>query len=425
MIRRVPCLFPTLLGLLIDGLLLAQGPAGAPQQLEPIDMFRLDYLMQYPAEQPLGWVDGEHYLVYDAGPRALPGRGEPVWSKVTARTGERVLHVDRAVVVRSLRAELGKEADLAAIDEAEAWTWNVTHTAFVLDVAQDLFAGGLDGALVRLSATPDEDEVGVRFSPDGEYVAFIAGHDLHLVPRAGGAVRALTTGGNDDLFFGRLDWVYQEELYGRGDFQAYWFSPDGRHIALLRLDESPVQEFVLVRETPARPEIERTNYPKTGEPNPIVDVGVIDVASGAAKWFDLRAYPAEDRLVVRVTWAPDSKEVFFQVQGREQGWLDMLAGDPASGAVRKLWREDSDCWVEAGPEPVWLRGGAEFLWLSERDGYRHLYRYGRDGALQGRLTAGEWQVVETVAVDEQAGRLYFTADLGAVLQQHLFAVAAF
>ncbi len=397
----------------------AQQATRAAAQLQPIDMFRLDYRMVLPAEEPKGWLDAEHYLVFDAGPTAMPGEGEAKWSVVEARSGQRTPYIDHAALRRAL-AVAGDVGE--ALGDADHWIWTKDHTHFVVDVGGDLFAAGLDGAAVRLTNTPAVEEVGVSFSSDGRWVAFIAEHNLHVVPAAGGNVRALTTGGNDDLFFGRLDWVYQEELYGRGNFQGYWWSPDGAHIALLKLDESPVQEFVLVGDHPARPPVEKTNYPKTGEPNPIVELGTIDVASGDTRWFDLSAYPADDRLVVRVTWAPDSKEVLFQVQGREQTWLDMLAGDAATGAVRKLFREDSDCWVEAGPEPEWLAGGDQFLWLSERDGCRHLYRYARSGELRGRLTEGEWQVKKVVAVDDGNTCVYVTADKDSPLQTHLYRV---
>lgn len=395
-----------------------------PKLLAPIDMFRLDYLMVAGAEDPKDWLDAGHYLVFDAGPRSMPGQGTPTWSAVEARTGKRERFVDRKALGKSLQELLGSSEGLdEALADGAVWTWNATHTQFVINAKNDLFLGGRDGVVRRLTNTPTDPEVGVQVSPDGVWVSFIAKYNLHLAPVAGGEVRALSTGGHDDLFYGRLDWVYQEEVYGRGNFQGYWWAPDSQHIALLKLDESPVQEFVLVRESPARPEIEKTNYPKTGEPNPIVEIGAIAVADGSTRWFDVSRYPKEDRLVVRVTWAPDSKEVLFQVQGREQTWLDMLAGDPASGAVRTLWREGSDCWVEAGPEPIWLASGASFLWLSERDGFRHLYHFARDGKLLGRLTEGEWQVKKVVDTDEAKGVVYVTADRDSPLQTHLYAVS--
>jgi len=398
--------------------LTAAAPLLAQRQLQPIDMFRLSFFMRQAAEEPLDWIDAEHYLVFDSGGRG--GRGPSKWSQVAARTGVRTAYVDHGKLAQALGLE-GEDA--AKIDDEGVWTWNDAHDRFVLDLDGDLWSGDREGNVVQLTKTPDDEEVGVRFSPDGSAVAFIADYNLHVVPADGGEpARALTTDGHADLFYGRLDWVYQEELYGRGNFQGYWWSPDSSHIALLKLDESPVEEFVLVSDVPARPEIERTNYPKVGEPNPIVEIGAIDVRSGETKWFDVSKYPADDRLIVRVTWGEDSREVFFQVQDRVQSWLDMVAGDVATGTTRLLWRETSDCWVEAGPEPVWIDGGKSFLWLSERDGYRHLYRFANDGQSEGRLTEGDWQVLELVAVDEDKGCVYVTSDKDSKIEAHLYRV---
>ncbi|MBK8101077.1 MAG: DPP IV N-terminal domain-containing protein [Planctomycetes bacterium] len=397
-------------------LLLAQQ---APKPLQPIDLFRLEFQMMFPFEQPKGWLDAEHYSVFDAGKGQMQGPMQ--WSSVQALTGKRERLLDRRVVQAALKKlDLPLDA-VAELDNEESWTWNRDHSAAVLNVASDLFAIDRQGAITRLTSSPD-DEVGVQISPDGKLVAFVEAHNLKVVPFGGGAVKPLTSEGHDDLFFGRLDWVYQEELYGRGNFQGYWWSPDSTQIALLKLDESPVQEFTLVGETPARPPVEVTNYPKTGEPNPIVWLGVVAATGGDVRWFDTGKYPDDDRLIVRVTWTPDSKEVFFQVQNRVQTFLHMLAGDAATGGVREVFVEDSDCWVEAGPEPQWLAGGGAFLWLSERSGTRHLYTYERDGKLRGALTSGEWQVGKVVAVDEAAGVVFALADRASPLQTQLYKI---
>ncbi|MFT4516042.1 MAG: dipeptidyl-peptidase-4, partial [Planctomycetota bacterium] len=243
------------------------------KQLQPMDMFRLNFFMNAGAEDPVAWLDADNYLVFDAG---KGGRGAPSWARVAALTGDRANYIDKA----ALLASLGKGVDAGALADPSAWIWNEDHTRFVLNVGKDLYSSGLDGKAVPLTKTPDSEEVGVRFSPDGNSVAFIANYNLHVVKATGGDVRALTTEGHSDLFYGRLDWVYQEELYGRGNFQGYWWSPDSKQIALLKLDESPVEEFVLVSDMPARPTVERTNYPKVGEPNPIVDIGTITIADG-------------------------------------------------------------------------------------------------------------------------------------------------
>ena len=156
------------------GRAVAQGPA-AKGRLEPIDMFRLDYLMVASAEDPQDWLDAERYLVFDAGPRALPGHGHSIWSVVEARTGKRVRFVDHAALGKSLRDVLGAAEGVEdALDDTEAWSWNKAHTQFVVNVEKDLFLGGCDGSCKRLTSTPDDEETGVLFSPDGQWVPGIA-----------------------------------------------------------------------------------------------------------------------------------------------------------------------------------------------------------------------------------------------------------
>jgi dipeptidyl-peptidase-4 len=393
----------------------------AHRALEPIDMFRLEFQMLLPAEEPHGWLDAEHYLVFDPGRPAV--QGQRSWFAVEAQGGKRLKIVDRKTLGRALQ-ELGLPQDaIGAVDELDNWTWNADHTRFVVNVGGDLFVGDRSCAMVRLTQTPAAAEEIVQWSPDGARVSFVRDHNVFVVPAGGGAEVAISKDGNADRFFGKLDWVYQEEVFGRGDFRATWWSPDATHLAFLDLDEAPVQEFTIVAAEPARPAIERVNYPKAGEPNPKVWLCTAPAAGGELQRFDVSKYADDDRLIVRVTWAPDGKEVFFQVQNREQTWLDMLAGDVATGAVRTVFHEASDCWVEPGPEPQWLGGGAEFLWLSERSGYRHLYRYGRDGKELGAVTHGEWQVKKVVAVDAQKGVVWYLGDQSSPLQTHLYTVA--
>jgi len=400
--------FPPLsLSLAVVGLAWS-APAQQIRALQVIDAFRLDYLMVHPHEEPRGWVDEEHYLVFESDPKADDGGAG--WVRVSARTGERKPYFPNSSALDLFAGQAGFDAEQAravALD-GDAYEWSDDHGMATINTAHDLFVLHREASrLVRVTNTPEE-EVGEQVSPDGRLVAYIADYNLHVVPTNGGTPRALTADGHEDLFYGRLDWVYQEELYGRGNFQGYWWSPDSTQIALLRLDEAPVEEFTLVSDTPFRPEVEVTNYPKTGEANPAVSIGVVPVRGGDITWFDLSRYGTQDLLVVRVTWAPDGKEVYFQVQEREQTWLDMLAGDPATGEVRLVFHEDSDCWVEARDEPFWIEDGEEFLWLSERSGYRHIHRYKKDGTYVGPLTKGEWEVKKLLRVE--GGLLYYTCD---------------
>ena len=185
---------------------------------------------------------------------------------------------------------------------------------------------------------------------------------------------------------GKLDWVYQEEVYGRGNYRGYWWSPDSRHLAFLHLDEQPVPEFTVVDHIPRRLTVETWDYPKPGDPNPGVKLAVVGAAGSAPAWMNLDRYAPTDHLIVNVSWTPDSARVVFQVQDREQTWLDLNTAALDGGDVKTLLRETTRAWVAQNGPPAWL-GDGSFVWLSERTGWKHLYHY-----------SGRWHVA---AADHQ------------------------
>ncbi len=404
-----------LAAVLLGGLVAAQKPV----DMDLVIPFLAGQRLTPQFAEPQGWIDAQRYLVFDK-----VGKDEKAFFAVDARSGAQRLWFERGKDRQALAALPGVRAEQVteALGDAGNYHWNADHSAYFLNVANDLLWFDTKTHVARrLTASPGK-EVGEQFSPDGRLVSFIHDYDLHVVDTVGGLPRPLTDGGHEDLFFGRLDWVYQEELYGRGNFQAHWWSPDSTRIALLRLDEAPVREFTLVNDKPVEAEVEVSNYPKAGSPNPKVDLGVVDVFGGEVRYFDMSRYGTIDTLIVRVTWHPDGKEVFFQVQDREQTWLEMLAGDVETGDVRVVFREESDCWIESGPEPFWLEGGKSFLWQSERDGFEHVYWYDVKGEMKRRVTSGEFDIEEIHDVDEDAGVMFVSSDRTDPKELHLWRI---
>ncbi|MBK8978549.1 MAG: S9 family peptidase [Planctomycetes bacterium] len=378
--------------------------------------FGLDQFMLRQDVEPRGWVDAERFLAFDD--QAGVWQARPASNPAAAE--DFVPRDFRAAfaALPGLRDELIAEATA----EADAFTWAKDHSGFVVAMANDLFWYDRgSGAARRLTRSPAE-EVGADVSPDGSLVAYVQGGDLFVVPVDGGEPLPLTADGSELVLNGRLDWVYQEEVYGRGNFKAFWWSPDSTRIAFLKIDQTPVEELVIPNDRPGRAVAEHIRYPLAGEPNPIVALGIADVGGGPVRWVDMGEWRQADPLIVRVTWRPDGSEVFYQVQDREQRWLRMLAADATTGGYRPVFMEGSPCWVEPGVEPLFLKGGEEFLWLSERDGFEHIYRYRADGELVGRLTEGRYDAEKIVHVDEAGGRVYFLSDKDAPTQQNLFAV---
>ena len=246
-----------------------------------------------------------------------------------------------------------------------------------------------------------------EISPSGDAVSGIVDNNLVMINLKDGALHQLSDDGSEDLFYGELDWVYQEEVYGRGNFKATWWSEAGDHMAYMRIDESGVDTFTVVDHIPDQLKTELLKYPKSGSMNPRASLYVADAETGATKAVDLSKYKAEDEiLIVRVGWTPDSGAVLFMVQNREQTWLDLNAANPKTGEMFTLIHETSDSWVNRPNPPRWLKNGT-FLWESERTGFNHLYHYKPSGELIGAVTSGGWQVKRIIRLDEENGVLFF------------------
>jgi dipeptidyl-peptidase-4 len=281
------------------------------------------------------------------------------------------------------------------------FTWNEVRNAFLLTVGEELFLVDVKAAVARRLAGRKPEEP--AFSPDGTQVAYLRGSDLYRMDVATAQETRLTTGGGETVFNGRLDWVYQEEVYGRGSFRAFWWAPDSKRLAYLSLDETKVPVYTLMDDRFQPQKALRARYPKAGDPNPIVRLGVVDLA-GITRWMD-EPYPGKETLIVQVGWDPQGR-LLATHQDRIQSWLDLRRYEGA--ASRLLIHENGRAWQERLPLPHFLPDGG-FLWESGRTGRHHVYRYGKDGQLIGAVTAGDWDVRQVHGVDSATGQLYFDA----------------
>jgi dipeptidyl-peptidase 4 len=350
------------------------------------------------------WLaDGKSYIQTQTG-----ADGKTAVYRVDAASGNAALFLDAAKLETALVAAGIKTEDAKKLSAASSFDFNSSQTAMLISADNDLFIYDFpSGAAKRLTRNAAE-ETEADFSPDNRMVSFVRGNNLFVYDLAKEKETQLTKDGAEKFLNGILDWVYEEELYGRGQKRGYWWSPDSNAIAFLRTDETPVQNFVVVNHEGKYQIIENTPYPKAGTPNPIVKLGIADVRKNKIKFVETANYKPEDFLISRVDWSPDSKRVVFQAQNREQSFLDLNAADKDSGKTQTLFKETSPAWVDVHDNPHWLKDGS-FVWESARSGWKHLYHFAPDGKLIRQVTNGDWEVRNFYGVDERNGYAYFSA----------------
>ncbi len=273
---------------------------------------------------------------------------------------------------------------------------------------------------VSLITPADAFATDASISPHSGYVAYIRDQNLHVVDLASTTDRALTTDGGGPIKNGVAEFIAQEEM-DRQD--GYWWSPDEKHIAFVRVDENPIKVTQRFEITADNVETYPQRYPIAGGPNVTVRLGVADVHTGAVTWIDLGA--DADIYLARVDWLPDGKTLAIQRESRDQRRLDLLFADLSSGASRLVLSETSDSWIDLNDELTFLGKSREFVWASARDGFTHLYLYDYAGHLIRRLTAGPWCVDAFRAraikgIDEKRRAIYFTATEKSPVERQLY-----
>jgi dipeptidyl-peptidase-4 len=296
--------------------------------------------------------------------------------------------------------------------------WAADGKALLLSAGGDLFLFQIaENSWTQLTST-DEEEADPKLSPDGQRVSFRRNNDLFVLEISTRQTTRLTRDGSPSLLNGRPDWVYPEEL----DLStAHWWSPDSRYVAYLQFDVSREPLFPHADLLPQRPVYEPQRYPKAGEPNADVRLGIVAASGGETRWMDLGE--TRDALLARVKWTPDSRALLVQKLNRIQSKLDLLHVDTHSGTSRVLIEEEDRFWVNLGGILEFTNQGNEFIWSSERDGFRHLYRHSINGRRLGRLTFGEWEVTEVAGVDEPGNAIYFVSSEANPLERHLYRAA--
>ncbi|MEO8538778.1 MAG: S9 family peptidase [bacterium] len=259
-----------------------------------------------------------------------------------------------------------------------------------------------------------EGAIDPQLSPDGTKVAFVRDDELWVLSLSGGQAKRLTSGSEPGLSNGLAEFIAQEEL---DRDRGFWWSPDGSKIAFIRADSRHIKDYTIVHQGKSVVDNEPHRYPFAGEANAILDLAVVDVASGATTWMDLGT--DRDIYIGRVGWRPDGV-LTCQLLSRDQRTLSLVAFD-ATGKAKTLLEEHQEPWINLQGETEFLEEGS-FLWLSERSGFNHLYRYDAESSRGKALTSGDWMITSLLRIDENAGLAYFSGTKDSPLERHLYSV---
>ncbi len=292
----------------------------------------------------------------------------------------------------------------------KVWRSNTRGDYWVLDRKSGKLQklGGLDAEPSTLMYA--------KFSPQGDRVAYVMKGDIYVEQLADGKITRLTTGADSLHVNGMSDWVYEEEFGLRDGFR---WSPDGARIAFWHFDMTGVGTFLLLNNTDSLyPFTIPIQYPKAGTTNSAVTAGVVSSAGGDVTWLKLPGDPRDDYLPWMEWAGPDA--VLVQRINRRQNADDVLLVNAATGEPRTMVAERDSAWVDLVDDVPWLKGGQEFLWTSERDGWRHIYRIARADGKATLVTRGDYDVVSVAGVDERGGWLYFIASPHDATQRYLY-----
>ena len=315
-----------------------------------------------------------------------------------------------------------------------AYHWAPDSKHLLFDSMGQLWYYSLDtGTAVQLTSSNDESS-DPKFSPAGDRISYLRKHNLYVRAVDGGYERQLTKDGNDDLLNGEVDWVYEEELYSRSN---YFWSPDGKHIIFLQMNEKEVPTYPITDWMPVHASVDQEKYPQPGDPNPGVRLGVVGSGGGKLKWLSTPASNGAlplgndpDVLLPRFGWVSNGL-IWAMVLNRVQDRMVLYFVDPESGKWQQMMTETTDAWIDLDQADLkMLPSGDGFLWTSWRDGHNHiyLYRFRKEDPLGGpaelamQLTQGDWEVESIDGIDEQQGIVYFSANEGDWRQRNEFAV---
>jgi dipeptidyl-peptidase-4 len=373
------------------------------------------------AQGGIKWAKNTNgYYRFEAGELSLYTLPQNVKTPIISKSQLTPAGRSAALVVRSFSFSTDEKKVLLFTNTKKVWRLQTRGDYWVFDRNT--------GSLTQLGKNrPASSLMFAKFSPDGSKVAYVSEYNLYIEDLSNGAIQQLTHDGNRKFINGTFDWVYEEEFFCRDGFR---WSPDSKHIAYWQIDARKTKDYLMINNTDSiYPFAVPVEYPIAGEPPSPFKIGVVDIATAKTQWMDIPTDPVLQSYVPRMEWADNDNELIVQHLNRKQNQSDLLLCNAQTGASKVIYTEKDSAWIDILPlwdnDYIWggwdwIDGGKEFVWASEKDGWRHLYRVSRDGKKETRITNGNYDVMEITCIDEKGGYVYFMASPINATQKYLY-----
>jgi len=367
------------------------------------------------------WNDeGNAYFRSEAGEIVrydLPANTKTV---LVAKEKLRPAGMDKPLAIRSFQFSADQSRLMIYTNTRKVWRYDTRGDYWVYEMSS--------GKLWQLGkGRPESSLMFAKFSPDGKKAAYVSEYNIYVEDLASGRIIPITQNGNRKLINGTFDWAYEEEFSCRDGFR---WSPDSRQIAFWEIDANGTKDYLMINNTDSiYPQAVPVEYPVAGEPPSKYRIGVADISSAKINWMQIPDDPIWRTYVPRMEWAANNTELIIQHLNRKQNESKLMLCDTRTGASRTIYSEKDEAWIDILPlwdadydrgGWDWLKNGSEFLWASEKDGWRHLYRVSRDGKKETLVTNGRYDVMDISTIDEQSGYVYFHASPENATQKYLY-----